>query len=122
MTLSLFFFYHWRKPVNEGGLLNKGDFMKKTIGSAALVAMTAISTAQAAPVKGAPQNRMPAALPANLVQVGCKIAQLDCVVAARTFTEDGPNYSTITYSYCPPGSTVVTENLNFCALPKPAML
>jgi len=118
-----FFFLPLGMPVNEGGLLNKGDFMKKTIGSAALIAMTAISTAQAAPTKGAPQNRMPAALPAGLVQVGCKVANRDCVTAVRTYTEDGPDYSTITYSYCPAGATVVTEaNLNFCALPKPMML
>ena len=100
--------------------------MKKTIGASAFLAMAMTTTVNAAPAAhkdGAKENRMPASLPAEVVAVGCKMADLDCLVAARTFTEDGPDYTSVSYSYCPQGSKVVSgKNLNFCASPKPMML
>jgi hypothetical protein len=96
--------------------------MKKTIGSAALM-MMALSTTQAAPAAKEKANRLPASLPASVMAVGCKTPNFECVVAVRSYTEDGPDFTTVAYSYCPGGSTIVSgKDLNFCALPKPAML
>jgi hypothetical protein len=96
--------------------------MKKTIGSAALMVL-AFSVANGAPAAKVDSTRMPAALPADAIAVGCKSEDMGCVLPVRTYTADAANFSTVTYSYCQPGTTVVSEkNLNFCTNPKPAML
>ena len=100
--------------------------MKKTVQSATLLASMTFALTSIA-VGAAPTDskttRMPAAIDSNVVPVACQFKDMECVISVRSYTEDREDGQKVEYSYCAAGGKVVSgKNLNFCVIPKPAML